>query len=138
MSEIVIITAHCDDETKINMLIDCINEIKSQNYPIIISSHIKVPEEIYDIVDYVVYDKENPIIFNHEFSEYGSASTWSWTYYDGFFQEYTHDFNHAYAVLKLIKNAVAISNVNGYDISHVVCYDYIIRDKNLLKSTQNI
>jgi hypothetical protein len=131
---IVIITAHCDDDKKINMLVDCINEINSQGYPIIVSSHIKVPDFIYDMVDYVIYDKENPIIYNHEFGEYGPSTTWLWTSYSGFYQEYTLDFNHAYAVLKLIKNSVSVARVNGYDISHVVCYDYIIRDKNLLNN----
>jgi hypothetical protein len=131
---IVIITAHCDSEEKINMLVDCINEIKSQGYSIIISSHIKVPDFISDLVDYTIYDKENPIIYNYEFEEYGSTTTWLWTSYYGFYQEYTFDFNHAYAVLKLIKNGVAIAKINGYEISHVVCYDYVIKDKNLLKT----
>ena len=35
---IVIITAHCDDDEKINMLVDCINEISSQGYSIIVST----------------------------------------------------------------------------------------------------
>ncbi len=132
--DIVIITAHCDDEEKIETLIECINELKSQKYSIIVSSHINVPNIIYDMVDYVIYDKENPLIYHHELNNLGSASTWFWTSYDGFYQEYTLDFNHAYAVLKLIKNGVAISKINGYNISHVVCYDYIIKDKGLLNS----
>ena len=132
--DIVIITAHCDDQEKLDILVECINEVKSQGYPIIISTHIQVPNNIYEMVDYVIYDKENPIIYNHEFSEYEYATTWFWALYDGFYQEYTFDFNHGYAVLKLIKNGVSIAKINGYDISHVVCYDYIIKDKNLLKT----
>jgi len=131
---IVIITAHCDDDEKVNMLVDCINEIKSQGYPIIVSTHIKVPDFIYDMVDYVIYDKENPIIYYHEIEEYEFSKTWLFTSYDGFYQEYTLDFNHAYAVLKLIKNSVSIAKVNGFDISHVICYDYLIKDKNLLNN----
>ena len=132
--DIVIITAHCDDQEKIDTLIECIDELKSQDYPIIISSHIQVPDNIYNMVDYVIYDKENPLIYSYEFAEYGSATTWLWTYYDNFYQQYTFDFNHAYAVLKLIKNGVALAQVNGYEISHVVCYDYILNDKNLLSN----
>jgi hypothetical protein len=130
--DIVIITAHCDDQEKIDTLIECIDELKSQGYPIIISSHIQVPNNIYDMVDYVIYDKENPLIYNHEFDEFGGSNTWFWALYDGFYQEYTLDFNHAYAVLKLIKNGVSLAKINGYEISHVVCYDYIVKDKNLL------
>lgn len=128
---IVIITAHCDDQEKIDILVESINELKSQGYPIIVSTHIQVPEFIYEMVDYVVYDKENPIIYNHEFNN--QVRTWLWASYGGFYQEYTYDFNHGYAVLKLIKNGVGIAQLNGYDISHVVCYDYIIKDQNLLK-----
>jgi hypothetical protein len=135
---IVIITAHCDDDEKLNMLVDCIGEIKSQGYPIIVSTHIKVPDFIYDMVDYVVYDKENPIIYHYEFEEYKNCATWLFTSYSGFYQEYTFDFNHAYAVLKLIKNSVSIAKVNGYDISHVVCYDYLIKDKNLLNNHTDV
>lgn len=136
MKDIVIITSHCDDQEKIDTLIECINEIKSQGYPIVVSSHIQVPDIIYNMVDYVIYDKENPLIYNNEFDRLG-VSTWFWSLYDNFYQEYTFDFNHAYAVLKLIKNGVSISSINGYDISHVVCYDYIIKDKNLLKTHLN-
>jgi hypothetical protein len=130
--DIVIITAHCDDQEKIDTLIECIDELKSQGYPIIISSHIQVPNNIYDMVDYVIYDKENPLIYNHEFDEFGGSTTWFWAYYDNFYQEYTFDFNHGYAVLKLIKNGVSIASINGYQVSHVVCYDYILNDKKLL------
>jgi ASC-1-like (ASCH) protein len=130
--EIVIITAHCDDQEKIDTLIECIDVLKSEGYPIIISSHIQVPDNIYNMVDYVIYDKENPLIYSYEFEEYGSSTTWFWSLYDNFYQKYTLDFNHAYAVLKLIKNGVALAQVNGYQISHVVCYDYILNDKNLL------
>lgn len=136
MKDIVIITSHCDNEEKIDTLIECINEIKLQGYPVIISSHIQVPDMIYNMVDYVIYDKENPLIYNNEFIKL-DVSTWFWSYFDNFYQEYTFDFNHAYAVLKLIKNGVSISNINGYNVSHVVCYDYIIKDKNLLKDHLN-
>lgn len=130
--DIVIITSHCDNQEKVDILIECINELKSQDYPIIVSSHIQIPDNIYDMVDYVIYDKENPLIYSYEFEEYGSSTTWFWSLYDNFYQKYTLDFNHAYAVLKLIKNGVSLAQVNGYEISHVVCYDYILNDKNLL------
>jgi len=130
MKDCVIITSHCDNEETIGLLRECIKEIKSQGYPIIISTHIQVPNDIYSCVDYVIYDKENPLIYSNEV---GGTNTYHWVSYPGFYQEYTLDFNHAYAVLKLIKNGVAVSKINGYDISHVVCYDYIIKDKNLLK-----
>lgn len=136
MKDIVIITSHCDNQEKIDTLIECINEIKLQGYPVIVSSHIQVPDMIYNMVDYVIYDKDNPLIYNNEFNKL-DVSTWFWSYFDNFYQEYTFDFNHAYAVLKLIKNGVSISNINGYNVSHVVCYDYIIKDKNLLKDHLN-
>lgn len=128
----VVILSHADTEDKIEILDECVNELKSQGYPIIISSHINVPNYLYDKVDYVIYDKENPLI---RYDEYNSSYSvvFFWSKHDGYEQSYPIEFNHAYAVLKLIKNGCSVGQVNGYEYTHFVNYDYVLKEDRILK-----
>jgi autotransporter strand-loop-strand O-heptosyltransferase len=57
--EIFIIGCYANDEERIEILINKINDIKKHNLPIMIVSHYPVPTKIQDMVDYYVYEKEN-------------------------------------------------------------------------------
>ena len=131
MSEIVSILSHADTTDKIEILKKCLFEMKKQNYKVLLSSHIEVPDDIKEQLDYFVYDKENPLILNREFPN--MAHVFVWQSYPGYKQNFPLDYNHSYAVLKLIKNALAIANINGYEKIHFVNYDYVLYDDYILK-----
>jgi hypothetical protein len=132
MSEIVAILSHADTTDKIEILKKCLFEMKKQNYKVLLSSHIEVPDDIKEQLDYFVYDKENPLILNREFPN--MAHIHIWQNYPGYNQTYSLDYNHSYAVLKLIKNSLAIANINGYEKIHFVNYDYVLYDDYILKT----
>jgi hypothetical protein len=130
--DVVAIISHADSEKKLKVLKECIDVIKKQDFKIILSSHIDVPSEIIKTVDFFILDFDNPVI------DTGDNSTNFWLNYAGYYQEYKFKLNYSFAVLKLIKNAISISEVNGFDVSHVINYDYIINDDFLLKKHNKI
>jgi hypothetical protein len=63
MKNAIIILSHCDTEKKLQVLQDNISKLKKHpNLDIILTSHISLPQEIIDSVNYFVYDKSNPIL----------------------------------------------------------------------------
>jgi hypothetical protein len=132
MKEIVAILSHADTNDKIDILKKCLFEIKKQGYKVLLSSHIEIPNDIKDELDYFIIDKENPLILNREFPNLAHINIWQ--SYPGYNQTYSLDYNHSYAVLKLIKNSIAIAHINGYDKLHFVNYDYVLYDDYILKN----
>lgn len=123
---LVVILSHADTEDKIEILIESINSIKKQNYDILISSHINIPDYINDMVDYFIYDKENELI-NDDISQ-----IFIWMKAVGYEHHYPIKNYHAYAVLELIKNASFFAESKGYENVHFINYDYVINDENIL------
>ena len=123
---LVVILSHADTEDKIEILIESINSIKKQNYDILISSHINIPDYINDMVDYFIYDKENELI-NDDISP-----IFIWMKAVGYEHHYPIKNYHAYAVLELIKNASFFAESKGYENVHFINYDYVINDENIL------
>jgi hypothetical protein len=129
--QVVVILSHADTVDKLEILEKCVCEIKKQGYPIILSTHIQVPDKYYDLVDYIVYDKDNPLIPYSEFKDMSSIHIWYQD--DKIRHSYPIEKNHSYAVLKLIKSSVGLAYSNGYEIAHFVNYDYVINE-NILKN----
>lgn len=128
---LVVVLSHADTIDKIEILNECISSIRKQGYDILVSTHIEVSKEINDVVDYVVYDKENPLIMYDEYLNNPSV-VYIWMSLPGYYQNYPIKFNHAYAVMRLIQNASAIADVNGYENVYFVNYDYVLNDENIL------
>ena len=60
---LIIILSHCDNSEKVEILKNILNEIKSEGFDILLTSHIPLSTKIQSMVDYLVYDKSNPILF---------------------------------------------------------------------------
>jgi hypothetical protein len=135
MKELVVILSHADTTDKVDVLKECLVEIKKQNYPVLISSHIEIPNEVKNEIDYFVYDKENPLIYHWEYPNL--SHVYIWQTYPGYSQTYAVEYNHSYAVLRLIKNALGVALVNGYEKVHFVNYDYVLYDSYILQNHSN-
>jgi hypothetical protein len=62
--DIIIIGAYPNRSHKLEMLRECIEKVKPLGYDIMVVSHYPIPEDIQREVDYVIYDKENLLIYN--------------------------------------------------------------------------
>jgi autotransporter strand-loop-strand O-heptosyltransferase len=129
----VVIMSHADTEEKVRLLKQSIIAVKKQGYPVIVSSHIQVPGDIYQLADYVVWDKENPVVFADEYSKYSNMTPVHQFKYNDFELAYGFDFNHGYAALKLIKNGLSIASINQYPVTHFINYDYVINTPEVLQ-----
>jgi autotransporter strand-loop-strand O-heptosyltransferase len=133
-NDTVIIMSHADTREKEILLKLSTIALKRQGYPVIVSSHIPVSSEIHKIVDYVVYDKENPVVYSEEYSYLSKDIPVHYIRYNDFELEYPFEFNHGYAALKLIKNGLSVALANNFEISHCIIYDYIINDRTVLEN----
>lgn len=131
-NQIAIIISHASSIEKIKVLDKCIEALKNNNFKIAISSHISIPEEQFEKIDYFIYDKENPVI------DTGENSTTFWTNLPGYTQQYKFRINYSYTIFKLIKNAISFAEYNGFEISHIVNYDYIIHETEIFKKHSNL
>tara|TARA_B100000780_G_scaffold84560_1_gene57864 strand:- start:2533 stop:3501 length:969 start_codon:yes stop_codon:yes gene_type:complete len=61
-NNLIIILSHCDTDQKVKVLQDNIVKLKSKGLDILLVSHIPVSSTIQSQVEYVIYDKSNPII----------------------------------------------------------------------------
>ena len=62
-NNLIIITCHCNDSNKLNVLNENIDLLKSNGFDILLISHISIPFDIQQKVEYYIFDKSNPIIY---------------------------------------------------------------------------
>ena len=60
--KIFCIQSYCDNEEKLKVLHDNILYLKQYNYPILLHSYLSLPQKITSLVDYLIIDKDNPIL----------------------------------------------------------------------------
>ena len=136
--ESVVILSHADNIEKSLILKRSILSLKNQGYFIILSSHISVSNDILELVDYLVCETDNPVVYENEYSSLSSTIPVYHVNSPNYSLVYPFDYNHGYAALRLILNGSIISKGLGYEITHFVNYDYIIEDVDLLDSHSDI
>ena len=62
-NNLIIITCHCNDENKLKVLDENIDLLKSNGFNILLISHISIPFNLQQKVEYYLFDKSNPIIY---------------------------------------------------------------------------
>lgn len=63
MKNAIVILSHCNTQEKLDVLNSNLDKLKNyQDLDIILTSHILLPQDVLDKVDYFVYDKSNPIL----------------------------------------------------------------------------
>lgn len=131
--ESVVVLSYANTPEKVEILKECIQSVCDNGYSVILSSSYPVSTEIQNMCDYLIFDKENPVIMGQDLEKIG-GSIFFWLKYPQFENSHAADMNHSYAVLKLMKNAAGIAKINNIEKLHFLNYDYIIEDKNLIPS----
>jgi autotransporter strand-loop-strand O-heptosyltransferase len=130
---VTIILSHANTNKKREILIELLNSIETKK---LLSTNYPIDDEIKSLCDYVVYDKENPILLKEEFENYNAYFYWI-TNENGHNIKKYFDYEHGYAVYKLIQNGLIESKKQGFKIVHITNYDYLI-DKNTLKENRSL
>ena len=61
MKELILITSHAPSNEKQELLRNLVNDTKGGGYDIMISTHVFVPKDIVDSVDFIFYEKDNKL-----------------------------------------------------------------------------
>lgn len=131
--KIFIISAYPSNPRKLKILKDCLRSLKRSAYDILLTTNFKIIDsEIYDLVDYIIYDKTDI----KSFLEYGIDFL-----NDGWFLDVGHFrissmYNNAYHydIFKSTYNAIGMVNAIGYEYFVYVEGDCILKDINKLNS----
>ena len=119
MKDLIIVTSYTPDTERKNILRDFIHQIDKKKFDLMISSHSKIPSDLFEYVDYFIYDKENILL--HEF-EYKYSMYWKNSNFEIHTTE-ARNFNHILAAYKLVSNGLSNAKIMGYKKVHVIEYD---------------
>ena len=105
--DIIIIGTYPDHPKKMDMLRECIERVRPLGYDILVVSHYPIPTDIQEMVDYVIYDKENTQILY-------SCPEYTFTTKGFTLKKLSNEGGHALSVVKNINNGVNYANYLKY------------------------
>lgn len=110
------IDTHPTSQAKIDTLVETIKQIKGHNLPLLVTSHVPLPQAIVDMVDYYIYDKRD-VLSGDDFPTY-------WRVHPDGRHETTKSKIpcHALAGLHNIRNAIDFC-LGKYDWVYSMTYD---------------
>jgi hypothetical protein len=125
MKKICLISTYCNTEEKQKILIQNIKKIKSLDLDVMIFTPIPLSNEIYNLCDYVIISKENPVF------EWPIKAMWYW-------KTFTHNDkniklnvtipDYGYANLNQYKRMGSFALEMNYDHFFYMIYDIIIEN----------
>jgi autotransporter strand-loop-strand O-heptosyltransferase len=120
--DIFVIDCWTDSKSKENNLINLIKSLKVFKSTILLTGHYPVKPEIQKMVDYYLFDKNNPLLVKNEFNEYGVNSV-RWTEMGDVRVENIPEFHHDYAIWEAMRNAFNFCKYLGKKYIHFLEYD---------------
>ena len=86
------------------------------------TGHYAVKPNIQKMVDYYLFDKNNDLLMESEFDEYGVASG-RWTEMPDWIVDNKYEFHHDYAIWCTMRNAFNFAKMIGKKYIHFFEYD---------------
>lgn len=120
--DVFIIGCWTDSKEKEDVLIKLIKKLKNYNVPIILAGHYPVGPDIQQMVDYYIFDRNNDVLLEKDFQEYGIHSD-RWTNTDTYSITNKMDFHHDYSIWITFKNAVSVAERWGKKYIHFLEFD---------------
>jgi glycosyltransferase involved in cell wall biosynthesis len=114
----------------------CIESLKKHGRKIIISSHAPVPQELQEMVDYVIYDANNFLVKHTFYSQawYGSPQYGSVINLRG----EGNDRYHGGVCYTSFYNGAMLGKYFNHEKLYFVNYDYILKDESYIDNISNI
>jgi hypothetical protein len=121
MKDLILITAYCNTEQKKELLDRLLSFLNfySSVFDIMVSSHTPLDIEIQNKCDYVIFDKENLLLYDDKIRPKLFFKTDTFTVNSN----YISSFNTTYTVLKLESMGTSLANSLGYKKIHKIEYD---------------
>jgi hypothetical protein len=127
---LVVILCYCDTQSKLDLLSNMVESLKDK-YDIMISTHSAIPLKIQKDIDYLVYDKSNPIL------RYPERGMQFWKKILDISIKITHIMDdYGWTVFNLKQNAISLGKNLDHDYYSFINYDIEIT-KEVLKTLDN-
>lgn len=120
--DILLINSYANTPEKENSLINLITEFKVLRMSILLCSHYPVRQEIQEMVDYYIFDKDNPTLYMDDYGTYKMYNNLRWTETNEFKIEINNPPIYDYAVWKTFKNAFHF--IHYLEKKHIHIVDY--------------
>lgn len=127
MKDIIIISAYCNNKEKENVLRNLVNQFENHKsfFDLMIVSHLPIPFDIAEKVQFAIYDSKNELLYEPEFR----STPWFNPGDDrAILSCYTGFFNTHLAIWRMIILGNSISKNCGYIKAHHIEYDVSIKD----------
>ena len=134
--EAVVISTYPITDSITNVTRECIIKVQSTGRKVILTSHCPIPEDLQNLADYCVVDKNN-ILTSHTFY---SSAWWSNEDYKSYVQlkGNGNDVYHGPTVYTNYYNGASLAKNLGIEKLHFLNYDIIIKDKSFLDNISKI
>lgn len=127
--EAIIITTYPDTSTRKKLTKDCILSFKKANRQIILVSHYPVTNEIQELVDYYIYDKNNVMIPHSFYNHYYNYNT---RYNATINISSLTKSNQSLAALINLFNGAKLAKELGFSKLLMVVYDVILHEDDVV------
>lgn len=134
--EVFIISTYPITQASINTTKECIESVRNIGRKIILTSHIPVPKELEELVDYVINDNNN-IITKHTFYTNSWIQTSEYKAHVNLRGE-NNDVYHGPACYSNYYNGLALAQGLGFKKAYFLNYDYIIKDDSYINKISGI
>lgn len=125
--EVIIISTYPDTNKRKQLTIDCINSLKPLNKKIILASHYPVSDDIQEMVDYYIYDKEN-IIIPHSYYTHFYRQTNKYDVQVNLTGQ--NNSNQSLAALMNWMNGLKLAKSLGYTKALTMAFDVIVNEND--------
>jgi len=115
---------------------ECILSLKSTGRKIILTSHVPIPEDLQELVDYCIYDKNN-ILTKHTHYKYTWYDYGSWRA-DVLLEGEDNDIYHGPAVYTNYYNGASLASDLNIKKLYFLNYDYLISNPEYINHVSGI
>lgn len=126
--ELIIISTYPDTSTRINLTKECIESFKKLKRKILLVSHYPVSNEIQNMVDYYLFDKDNIMINNSYYTHFYNHKT---DYSVRINLNGLEKPNQSLAAMNNFHNGVKFASEIGVSKVMIVTYDVILNDGDI-------
>jgi len=120
MKRIALIQSHCNSDEKLIILRNTIKKLSDLGLDTLLFSHIILPQDIIESVNYFVYDKSNPILWDERRHVYWWANN--------YVKLESSVPDYGWTVFNQIIKSYNVTIDENYEMYFIVCYDLIIDD----------
>ena len=126
MKNLFIIDTYPVSPKQEEILIECIEKLKFLKWDILLVSHLPIKTEIQEMVDYLIYDKDNTFLPSN-------ITPFNWFEIGGNLKVEILNGGHTLPICRNMFNSIKFAEDNYYDFFFFLEFDNLFSESDLLK-----